>query len=86
MRDLVDTLYHTLADEWKHIGIYLHLPMATLNTIATEHQNDPHRCLIEMLEVWLKRVDPPPTWPAIIEAIEFLGEMQLGKILREKYC
>ena len=39
-----------------------------------------------MLEVWLKRVDPPPTWLAIIEAVEFLGEQQLGRELRIKYC
>ena len=86
MRDLMDALYHTVADKWKHTGIYLHLPMATLNAIATEHQNNPHNCLIKMLEVWLRRVDPPPTWSAIIKTVEFLGEMQLGRELREKYC
>ena len=38
-----------------------------------------------MLETWLKQVDPPPTWAAIIEAVEFLGEEQLGIELKEKY-
>ena len=38
-----------------------------------------------MLETWLERVDPPATWAAIIDAVEFLGEEQLGKELREKY-
>ena len=75
-----------IADKWEHIGIYLHLSMATLKTITGEHQRDPHKCLIGMLEVWLKRVDPPPIWPVIVEAVEFLGEEQLGKELREKYC
>ena len=81
----MDALYHTVADKWEHIGIYLHLPMATLKIIATQHPRDPQRCLIEMLEVWLKRVNPPPTWSAIIKTVEFLGEMQLAKELREKY-
>ena len=40
-KDLMDALYHTVADKWEHIGIYLHLPMATLRTIAIEHQQDP---------------------------------------------
>ena len=84
-KDLMDALYHTVADKWEHIGIYLHLPMATLRTIAVEHQQDPHKCLIGMLEVWLKRVNPPPTWSAIIEAVEFLGEGQLGRELKQKY-
>ena len=78
-------LYNTVADKWEPIGIYLHLPMATLKTIDAERQHDPHKCLIGMLEVWLKRVDLPPTWSAIIEAVTFLGEEQLARELREKY-
>ena len=79
-------LYHTVADKWEPIGIHLDLPSATLSTIAAEHQSDPHKCLIGMLKVWLKIVDPLPTWSAIIEAVEFLGEKQLARELREKYC
>ena len=86
MKDMMDALYNTVADKWEPIGIYLHLPMATLKAIAEERQHDPHKCLLGMLEVWLKRVDPPPTWSAIIEAVKFLGEEQLGRELREKYC
>ena len=82
----MEALYNTVADKWEPIGIYLHLPMPTLKVIDAEHQHDPHKCLIGMLEVWLKRVDPPPTWSAIIEAVKFLGEEQLGRELREKYC
>ena len=85
LKDLMDALYHMVADKWEPIGIYLHLPMATLKTIAAERQQDPHKCLIGMLEVWLKRVDPPPAWSAIIEAVEFLGEEQLARELKEKY-
>ena len=86
MNDLTEALYHTVADKWEHIGIYLHLPMPTLKTIAAEHQQDFHKCLIGMLGVWLKRVDPPPTWTAIIGAVEFLGKEQLARQPREKYC
>ena len=85
LKDLVDALYHTVANKWEDIGIYLEFPTATLQAIAAEHQLDPHSCLIGMLEVWLKRVDLPPTWSAIIEAVEFLGEEQLGRALRDKY-
>ena len=38
-----------------------------------------------MLETWLERVQPPATWTAIIEAVEFLGEEQIGKELKQKY-
>ena len=76
-------LYCTVAHKWKAIGVYLEI--SDLDTIETKHHGDSHLCLLEMLDTWLKRVDPPPTWSAVIEAVEFLGEVQLGKELREKY-
>ena len=39
MNDLTEALYHTAADKWEHIGIYLHLPTAALKTIAAKHQH-----------------------------------------------
>ena len=81
----MDALYHDVADKWEHIGIYLHLRIATLKSISDKQLHDPHKCLVEMLEVWLKRLHPPATWSAIIEAVEFLGEEHLGGQLREKY-
>ena len=82
----MDALYHKVADEWKTIGILLKIPKAKLEAIAEIQQGDPHMCLVEMLETWLEQVDPPATWTAIIEAVQFLGEEQLGKELRDKYC
>ena len=64
----------------------LSIPDAELEVIAKIHRGDLHMCLVEVLETWLKRVHPPPTWTAIIEAVQFLGEEQLEKELREKYC
>ena len=34
--------YDKVADKWEPIGIYLHLPMATLKVIAAEHHTNPH--------------------------------------------
>ena len=68
------------------IGILIEIPKGTLSEIAEKHPHNPCSCLVEMLETWLERVYPPPTWAAIIEAVEFLGEEQLGKELRDKYC
>ena len=84
--DLMDALYHRVADKWKTIGILLEIPKGKLAGIAEKYQGDPHACLLKMLETWLEQVDPPATWATIIEAVEFLGDGQLGKELREKYC
>ena len=82
----MDALYHKVADEWKTIGILLKIPKAKLEAIAEKYRGDPHKCLLDVLETWLERVDPPATWATIIDAVEFLQEEQLGKELREKYC
>ena len=79
----MDALYHKKADHWKAIGFQLKI--SNLSNIEAKHRNDPQLCLLEMLEVWLKRVDPPPTWSDIIAAVEFLRDEQLGRELREKY-
>ena len=66
LQDLMAVFYNKVADKWEPIGIYLHLPMATLKAIAAQHQRNPHMCLMGMLEVWLKRVDPPlPGLPSL---------------------
>ena len=80
----MDALYQKVADKWKIIGVLLEISKGKLASIAEKHR-DPPNCLLEMLETWLERVDPPPTWAAIIEAVEFLGEEQLGKTLRDTY-
>ena len=85
LKDLMDALYYKAADKWKLIGVLLEIPKGKLAHIADKYRGDPHSCLVEMLETWLERVDPPATWAAIINTVEFLGEEQLGRELREKY-
>ena len=81
----MDALYHQVAEKWKKIGICFRIPKENWQASQGHYQHDPHRCLVKMLETWLERVDPPTTWATIIEAVEFLGEEQLGKELRENY-
>ena len=85
MKDLVDALYHKVADKWKTVGVLLEIPKGTRAGIAEKCQHDPHNCLLEMLEIWLEQTHPHASWATIIEAVEFLGEEQLGRELRDKY-
>ena len=73
---------------WKNIGIELDIDMGTLNAIDTRQNSDPDKCLPEMLDVWLKQVDPLPSWESLAEALESppIGEGQLAQQIREKYC
>ena len=84
---LVDIfLYHTaVPSSWRMIGVILKLPLGSLTNTATKNQQNPHQCLMDMFELWLQRVDPPPSWSAVIEAVQFLGEEQLAHELKAKY-
>ena len=85
LTDLTGAL-NKVASEWKGLGVRLRIPVATLDTIEADHSHKSQDCLLEMLKEWLKQqVDPPPSWTVIIDAVEYLGDKQLGKELREKY-
>lgn len=79
----MDALYKTVAAKWKPLGIYLEI--SNLDSIAERCRGDPQNCLVELLETWLKKVNPPCTWATLIEALSLLGEEQLAGELREKY-
>ena len=38
-----------------------------------------------MIKLWLDQIDPPPSWAAIIEAINILGYEPLVENLRKKF-
>ena len=85
LKELMDALYHKVADRWELIGVFLEISRGTLAGIAEKCRDDPHRCLVKMLDTWLEQIHPPASWAAMIEAVEFLGEEQLGRDLKEKY-
>lgn len=82
----MEALYNSVASKWKEIGILLEIPCSSLKGILARHTGDPQQCLMEMLELWLERVEPPPIWAAMIEAVHFVGEEQLALQLKQKYC
>ena len=73
LQDLLMELYST-ASEWENIGVLLGIDPNKLDTIKETENSKSESCLREMLKVWLKRVDPPPSWSAIAKAVEFLRD------------
>ena len=78
---------HPISDKWFSLGVQLQVPIETLKCIETEHYQMSRR-LLEMLTVWLKCTNPPPTWYIITEALKSppVGERLLAQQLRDKYC
>ena len=82
---LLRELSSEVSADWEDIGIGLELKQGDLSAIKSDHQ-ECKKCFREMLKLWLKQVDPPPTWSAIIEAIEVFEYESLAEELRKKYC
>ena len=78
-----------VAPLWEDIGRKLGLSVTCLSTIKQKYPNDCIRCFIEMLQEWMKQVDPRPLsciWSSIINAIEmFPSYCSLALALRHKY-
>ena len=82
---LLRELLSKVSAKWEDIGLLLDLETGRLDTIRSDH-HDSQVCFREMLKLWLKQVDPPPTWSAIIEAIEVFEYESLAEELKKKYC
>ena len=78
---------HSVCDKWFSLGVQLQVPIETLKSIRRENLPMTER-LLEMLTVWLKCTNPPPTWNILTEALESppVGEKLLAQQLRDKYC
>jgi hypothetical protein len=85
LKDLAKELYSTVSNKWEDIGILLGIQPGRLDAIKTAENHIPQSCLREMLKIWLTRVSPPPSWAAIADAIELLGDQSLADQLRTKY-
>ncbi len=78
-------LYNTVPDKWMGIGRYLEIEGARLVAVQQQYLNNPQQCLMAMLDFWLARPNPPPTWEAVAEAVEFVGRRDVAEKIRDKY-
>ena len=85
-KQLMIELRNTVASEWRPIGTFLEIPTEEMSIIADRHRGDPQKCLMAMLAVWLPRTNPPPCWPDIADAVDFVGRPDVAQVIRQKYC
>ena len=85
LKDLLKELKQ-VASKWENIGVMVGIDSGILDNIEADNSKNCENCLREMLKVWLKQLDPAPSWPLMVEALEVLGEPKLAKELKEKYC
>ena len=83
--NLLKELLSKVSADWEDIGLALELKEGQLSAIRSDH-HESNKCFREMLKLWLKQIEPPPTWSAIIEAVRILQYESLAEELRKKYC
>ena len=71
---------------WEDIGILLKIEDGKLNKVKSDNAGRSGSCLREMLKIWVKKVNPKPSWSSMAEALEVLGQESLAKHIRETYC
>ena len=76
---------NAVSNKWFALGVSLN---ANGFTLDAAHHSTPSDCLREMLNHWLKQVDPQPCWSAIVAALRSptMNEPQLAQTLDIKYC
>ena len=72
-----------ISEKWKKVGFLLNLEKKKLVEVE-KHGTDAHSCMMEMLEVWLAREQPLPTWADIIQVLKFLKHEELALTLRQR--
>ena len=75
-----------VSNDWQDIGFLLDIEEGQLIQIKSDNAGECNQCLLEVLRIWLSRVDPPPSWSDIAEALEILEHTELATNLRAKYC
>ena len=69
---------------WEDIGVELQIDDGVLAQIKNDNSKSID-CLREMFRKWLVQVSPTPSWSAIVEAVETIGDEELAKAIKTRY-
>ena len=85
LKDVLTELLNKVADQWEDICILLDIEDGQLSQIKSDNANS-KTCFREMLRIWLKRVNPSPSWSELAGALEILGNENTASQIRTKHC
>ena len=85
-----------IMERWENIGLQLDIADEKLVAIRRKHtisttddglHHDYNQAFRDMIRVWVKQVNPPPTWLNFVKAFECLNvHHKFTEELRSKYC
>lgn len=68
LKEVRDFLYD-IRLKWYDLGLELEVKEEDLDEIRVKYKDDPSDCQREMIKIWLRFVDNPPTWNALAKAL-----------------
>ena len=86
LKNVLKVLQNKVSDKWEDIGIQLDIEDGQLSRIKIDNAGDSRACLREMLRVWLKRINPPPSWSNLADALDAQSDEGIASQIRDKYC
>lgn len=77
---------HDAKAKWEVIGIALGIGRNDIDIIR-KHSTNVNDYFREILEVWLKRIDPPPSWESLVRALRspMVGHTKLAESIAVKH-
>ena len=86
--NLLNAVYQSLwpiRAKAQQLGLALDIDAGTLDVFA-KYSDD--KALMEVIKVWLRRVNPVPTWKSLVTALrrENVGESALANKIARKHC
>ena len=75
----------SICNDWKEIGILLHIPMEILRRWETKYMRDSLDCINEVLSYWLENptIDYPISWEGLYELLEDAGHSEVVQKLKK---
>ena len=74
----------SMVSEWQQLGIQLGLQFFRLHQIEQHFPRDIDRCIIEVVDLWL-RSTPWASWRHIITALREMGDLTAAERIESKY-
>ena len=85
-KELVLRKLMKVASKWELIGTLLKIEEGKISSIKADRNSQSELCLMDMIGTWLSKVDPSPSWTALVDVLNFIGEEIPAKEIKDEFC
>ena len=73
--------------KWSNLGLELGINVTDLEVIEKDNRSDVDTCFKKMLLMWLKMVNPLPSWEGLVSALgkSSVGRKDIAEQIQKKY-